>query len=75
MIYIPDVLITSLSRSSYYTLQVVEEMKLGGYQLRTDLRTISNTNYIVKRAWKKMWVVRRLKALVSSNIAASHNAS
>ena len=44
MIYIPDVLITSLSRSSYYTLQVVEEMKLGGYQLRTDLRTISNTN-------------------------------
>ena len=45
------------------TLEVVEQMKLVGYQLRTDLKTISNTNYIVKRAWKRMWVVRRLKML------------
>ena len=29
-------------------LEVVEEMKLVGFQLRTDLKTISNTNYIVK---------------------------
>ena len=42
-------------------MEVVEEMKLVGYQLRTDLKTISNTNYIVKRAWKRMWVIRRLK--------------
>ena len=42
-------------------LEVVEGMKLVGYQLRTDLKTISNTNYIVKRAWKRMWVIRRLK--------------
>ena len=47
-------------------LAVVEEMKLVGYQLRTDLKTISNTNYIVKRAWKRMWVVRRLKTLGAS---------
>ena len=40
-------------------LEVVEEMKLVGYHLRTDLRTISNTNYIVARAWKRMWIVRR----------------
>ena len=44
-------------------LEVVEEMKLVGYQLRTDLKTISNTNYIVKRAWKRMWVLRRLKSM------------
>jgi hypothetical protein len=47
-------------------LEVVEEMKLVGYQLRSDLRTISNTEYIIKRAWKRMWVVRRLKALGAS---------
>ena len=47
-------------------LAVVEEMKLVGYQLRTNLRTISNTNYIVRRAWKRMWVVRRLKTLGAS---------
>ena len=45
------------------TLEEVEEMKLVGYQLRTDLKTVSNTNYIVKRAWKRMWVVRRLKSM------------
>jgi hypothetical protein len=44
-------------------LEVVENMKLVGYQLRSDLRTVSNTQYIVKRAWKRMWVVRRLKSL------------
>ena len=44
-------------------LELVEELKLVGYQQRSDMRTISNTEYIVKRAWKRMWVVRRLKAL------------
>ena len=47
-------------------LEVVEEMRLVGYQLRSDLRTISNTEYIVQRAWKRMWVIRRLKALGAS---------
>ena len=47
-------------------LEIVEELKLVGYQLRSDMRTISNTEYIVKRAWKRMWVVRRLKALGAS---------
>ena len=41
-------------------LEMVEEI---GYQLRSDLHTISNIQYIVKRAWKRMWVDRRLKAL------------
>ena len=29
-------------------LELVEQMKLVGYQLRSDLKTISNTQYIVK---------------------------
>ena len=48
------------------SLEVVEQMKLVGYQLRSDLKTISNTQYIVRRAWKRMWVVRRLKSLGTS---------
>jgi hypothetical protein len=43
--------------------EIVEEIKLVGYQFRSDLKTISNTKYIVKRAYAKMWIVRRLKAL------------
>ena len=38
-------------------------MKLVGYQLSSDLSTKANTKYIVGRAWKRMWVIRRLKAL------------
>ena len=45
---------------------MVEEIRLVRYQLRSDLRTTSNTQYIVKRAWKQMWVIRRLKALGAS---------
>ena len=48
------------------SLEVVEQMKLVGYQLRSDLKTISNTQYIIRRAWKRMWVVRRLKSLGAS---------
>ena len=57
----PELCLTPGSR-----LEVVEEMKLVGYQLRSDLRTTSNTEYIIKRAWKRMWVVRRLKSLGAS---------
>jgi hypothetical protein len=34
--------------------------------LRSDLRTCSNTTYIVGKAYKRMWIVRRLKALGAS---------
>ena len=43
-------------------LEVVEEMKLVGYKFRSDLSTKSNTKYMVGRAWKRMWIIRRLKA-------------
>ena len=58
--------IPELSLGPGQNLEMVEEIKLVGYQLRSDMRTISNTQYIVRRAWKRMWVVRRLKALGAS---------
>ena len=44
-------------------LDVVEEHKILGYILRSDLKTISNTEYICKKAYKRMWLIRRLKTL------------
>ena len=47
-------------------LEVVQELKLVGYMLRSDLKTCSNTAYIIKKAYKRMWIVRRLKSLGAS---------
>ena len=47
-------------------LEVVDEMKLVGYMLRSDLKTCTNTSYIIKKAYKRMWIVRRLKSLGAS---------
>ena len=42
-------------------LELVEETKLLGLVLRSDLSWSSNTQYMVKRANKKLWCLRRLK--------------
>ena len=55
-----------LSLSDEARLDVVESMKLVGYQICSDLSTSTNTKYIVGRAWKRMWIIRRLKALGAS---------
>ena len=47
-------------------IEVVEEMKIVGFVLRSDMKTCSNTEYIVKKAYARMWIVRRLKALGAS---------
>ena len=47
-------------------IEVVEEMKIVGFILRSDLKTISNTNYIIGKAYGRMWIIRRLKALGAS---------
>jgi hypothetical protein len=44
-------------------LDVVEEHKILGYILRSDLKTISNTEFICKKAFRQMWLIRRLKSL------------
>ena len=44
-------------------LEVVEELKLLGIILRSDLKWSSNTEYIVKKANSRLWQIRRLKNL------------
>ena len=44
-------------------IEVVEEMKIVGYLLRSDLKTCSNTESIIKKAYARMWVIRRLKGM------------
>ena len=56
--FIPELCLSEDAR-----LEVVESMKLVGYQISSDLSSRANTKYIVGRAWKRMWVIRRLKAL------------
>ena len=42
-------------------LEVKSELKILGVILTSDLRWESNTEYICKKAYKNMWVLRRLK--------------
>ena len=42
-------------------LEVVDEMRVIGLIIRSDMKWSSNTESIVSRANKKLWVVRRLK--------------
>ena len=44
-------------------LEVVEETKLLGVVIRSDLSWGANTDYMVKRANSKLWCLRRLKKL------------
>ena len=48
-------------------IEVVEESKLLGIVIRSDLSWSSNTEYMVSRANKKLWFLRRLKALGASH--------
>ena len=56
-----------ISTGNENALDVVEEHKILGHIIRSDLKTISNTEYICKRVFKRMWIIRRLKALGASN--------
>ena len=58
--------VTELQLIENQNIEVVEEMKIVGYILRSDLKTCSNTAYIVKKAYGRMWILRRLKALGAS---------
>ena len=42
-------------------LEVVEQIRLLGVTIRSDLKWYSNTTNIVQRAVNKLWVLRRLK--------------
>ena len=47
-------------------LEVVEEMKIVGFILRSDLKTVSN--YIIGKAYARIWIVQSLKALGASRV-------
>ena len=44
-------------------LEVVEKMRLVGLVVNEDLTWKDNTDSITKRAYKKIWILRRLKNL------------
>ena len=44
-------------------LQVITQTRLLGVILTSDLKWAANTDFICKKAFKKMWTIRRMKAL------------
>ena len=48
-------------------LEVVDEMRLLGVIVTSDVKWASNTEHIVKRASNKLWTLRRLKGLGAQN--------
>ena len=52
---------------SGHKIEVVEETNLLGIVLRSDLSWSSNTAYMISRANRKLWCLRRLKALGASH--------
>ena len=44
-------------------LEVVDEIKLLGVVIKNDLSWGANTDYIVQKANRKLWCLRRLKKL------------
>ena len=44
-------------------LEVVDEIRLLGLIIRSDLKTVSNTGNMVKKENKRLWIIRRLKHL------------
>ena len=51
------------SFSSGLNLEVIEQTRLLGIELTTDLRWSENTKSIYKKAMSKMWLLRRMKIL------------
>ena len=47
-------------------IEVVDKTKLLGLIIRTDMSWVDNTEYIVTRCNKKLWILRRLKKLGAS---------
>ena len=50
-------------------LEVVKKMKLLGVIISSDLRWDENTDHITKKAFSRLWLLRRLKKLGASQQA------
>ena len=48
------------------TIELVEDMKLLGVKITSDLKWNENTNYITKKAYSRLWMIRRLKLIGAS---------
>ena len=53
--FVPDLTVDNIN------IETLEEMKLIGLTLRDDLSWKSNTKNLVTRAYKKLWIIKRLK--------------
>ena len=49
-------------------LKVVEEIKLLGVVVSSDISWRSNTDYICLKSYAKLWMLRRLKPLGASTV-------
>ena len=58
--------IQDLSFDGGENIEIVDELKIVGYVLRSDMKTCSNTAYLTAKAFKRMWLIRRLKYLGAS---------
>ena len=53
--FVPDLAVDDVN------IETLEEMKLLGLTLRNDLSWKSNTKNLITRAYKKLWMIKRLK--------------
>ena len=53
----------NLELSEGKQIEVVEEMKLLEVMIRSDLKWTSNTNLIIAKYYKRMWMLRNLKKI------------
>ena len=44
-----------------HDIETVEKIKLLGLVVRNDLRWKGNTKYMIERAYKRLWMVKRIK--------------
>ena len=58
--------IPELSFEGGENVEIVDELKVVGFILRSDMKTCSNTAYLTTKAYKRMWLIRRLKYLRAS---------
>ena len=57
--FMPEIRVKDESQN----IEVVEEFKLLGVVVTSDLKWDANTNAITKKAYKRLWMIRRLKNL------------
>ena len=60
--FMPDIKLGS------HQLEVVEEIKLLGITVRSDMKWHSNTQAIVQKANKRLWILRRLKHMGATDL-------